>query len=184
MGWGLRVTRTWQTNGVSQLDGESDMVAATSACQGGGGLNKGTMASASSSIWKKDALPFLVLKPDNSVSFSMSLSPLQLLLQCWSSEPVVLSVSLCAIPLRGTPGTPAALCLTQPQSLLLFTNRNYRNFFPGTGTLGWGALCGAGTPCSSKGTSTAEVSLLIFNGHTRVMVPACSMSQTLQPNSR
>ena len=38
------------------------------ACSAGGGLSKGTMASASTSVWEKAVPPDLVLKPDNSVS--------------------------------------------------------------------------------------------------------------------
>ena len=36
---------------------------------------------------------------------------------------------------------------------------------PSTGTLGWVALCGAGTPCSSEGTCAVEISLPIFIYH-------------------
>ena len=54
-----------------------------------------------------------------------------------------------------------SLGLTQPQSLLVFTAR-----CNGTGTLGWGAWWGAGTPHSSRGISVAKLSLLIFICHT------------------
>ena len=38
-----------------------------------GGLRKGTMASASTSVWEKAAPPGFALKPDNSVPPQMSL---------------------------------------------------------------------------------------------------------------
>lgn len=53
----------------------------------------------------------------------MSLSPLQLLIECWSSESVILWVSPCAVPLRGVLGSPTALHLTQSQSLLVFSQK-------------------------------------------------------------
>lgn len=56
-------------------------------------LNKGTMASASISIWNKVASSALSLNPDNSVPSHMSLVPFKLLPQCWSLEQVKLSVS-------------------------------------------------------------------------------------------
>lgn len=58
-------------------------------------------------------------------------------------------VILCAGPLRGTPGNPAVL-LTQiecPQILAAFMGTP----LPGIGSLGWGAPCGVGIPCSSEG---------------------------------
>lgn len=37
---------------------------------------------------------------------------------------------------------------------------------PGTGTLGWEAWCGSGIPQFSGVTSTVEIFLSMFNGHT------------------
>lgn len=54
----------------------------------GGRLRKGTMASANTSVWEKTTSPALVLMPDNSVPPPMSLVPLELLPQRWSSEGV------------------------------------------------------------------------------------------------
>ena len=67
-------------------------------------------------------------------------------------------VSLCG------PFTPGYLCVTQPQSLLLFTARSYGDFSsqhwnPGFGSLVWGCW-------SSGGISTAETFLCVFNWHT------------------
>ena len=63
------------------------------ACQQGGGLNKGTMDSANTSVWEKVAPPALALKPDNSVPPRMSLACFKLLPQHWSSEQMSPSVS-------------------------------------------------------------------------------------------
>ena len=80
-----------------------------------GGLNKGKMASTSSSVWEKAASPDLALKSDNSVPSHMSLTPSELLPQCRSSEQVSPSLSLCVWALlRRTAGTPGALSVTQP----------------------------------------------------------------------
>ena len=66
----------------------------------GEGLRKGKMASASTSFWEKAAFPALALMPDNSFPPHMSLVPFELLPQCWSSEGVSSSMSVCG-PLRG-----------------------------------------------------------------------------------
>lgn len=51
---------------------------------------------------------------------------------------------------------------------------------PGTGTLGWGAAsCGVRIPCSSEATSTAEISLPIFNSYTWVWYPYDANAGTL-----
>ena len=48
-------------------------------------------------------------------------------------------------------------------------------YLPGTGTLGWGSLCGAGTPCP-------EISLLnSYPPHVCGDGPACSESVPLLP---
>ena len=62
-------------------------------------------------------------------------------------------------PLRGVPGTPAALLLTQPQPLPVATARNQGTSLPGTGTLGWGARGGAEIPRFSRGNSAVQMSL-------------------------
>ena len=89
--------------------------------------------------------------------------------QCWSSEQLSLSVMKSVVgPLRGRPGIPEALHLTQPQSWVVFTVRSYGDSVPHTGTLGWAVQHGAGTPCSSGRASAAKISFLIFNWHTWV----------------
>ena len=52
-------------NSVSQVNGVSDMVPASGSV--GKGLIKGTMTSASTSVWEKDAQLALALMPENSV---------------------------------------------------------------------------------------------------------------------
>ena len=56
------------------IDGDSAMVATWVCKPSGGGLNKGTMDSASTSVWEKAIPPALVLKPDNSIPPHMSLA--------------------------------------------------------------------------------------------------------------
>ena len=70
-------------------------------------------------------------------SSHVSLLALKLLPQCWNSE----WESPCTGPLSGMPGDPEALCLTQPQSQLFFTTRNYGDFSNWHWILGWGAYC-------------------------------------------
>ena len=107
-GSGLGQATSWVWQGLreslwqNKVNGDSDMVP---ACLGGG-LNKGTMTSASTFVWKKaDSIAF-TLKPDNSIPPYM---PFELLLQGWSSERVSLSAStLHASSLRKTTGTTGA----------------------------------------------------------------------------
>ena len=54
---------------------------------------------------------------------------------------------------------------------------------PGTVVPECGAQCGAGTPCSSGGTSTAEMSSLMLNRHTVGLGPSLSLSPPLLPVS-
>ena len=49
-----------------------------------------------------------------------------------------------------------------------FHNQKFWGLLPGTGAVDWGAWCGSGTHCSSRGTPVAEIDLLIFNCHTEV----------------
>ena len=90
----------------------------------GVGFSKGTMASAS--CLEESCTPTLTLMPDTSVPPCMPLVPFRLLPQCWSSKEM--SSNLCIGPLRGTPGTLEALCLSQEQSPLVFTATGYGNF--------------------------------------------------------
>ena len=75
----------------------------------GRGLRKGAMASASTSVWEKAALPVLAGQFISTLcvpgTFRASFSP---------------SLSLCR-PFKRNAWTPEALCLTQPQSLLVYT---------------------------------------------------------------
>ena len=54
------------------------------------------------------------------------------------------------------------------QNSCLFLQPEVMGDLSGTGTLGWGAWCEPGTPCSSEGTSTSEIPLPIFICHTWV----------------
>ena len=95
-GWG-RVLGNHQegVSNVSQGDGDSD-VTPVYACSGGG-LSRGTMASASTSVWEKAAPPALTKKPDNSVNACVSLVPFELLPHHWSSEGVSVCKSMCGL---------------------------------------------------------------------------------------
>ena len=75
----------------------------------GGGLIKGTMASASPSVWEKAAPPALSLLLGNLFPPLMTVVPFELLPQCWSSEEVSVYVG----PLRRTLRTPEAFSLTE-----------------------------------------------------------------------
>ena len=107
----------------------------------GGWLSKEAIVSGSTFVPEITAPPVLSMKPDNSVPFCMVLVFLKLLSYHWSSEQVSPSeVTPCAGPLKGVPGTLEALCLTQPQSPLIFTARSYEDFSlwhwnPGLGVL-------------------------------------------------
>ena len=60
-----------------------------------GGLRRGTMLSASSSVLEKAIPPALALMPDTSVPPCMPLLPFKLLPRCWSPEGVSPSKCLC-----------------------------------------------------------------------------------------
>lgn len=140
----------------------------TSAPQEGGGLNKGAVPSASTSFWEKGTPPALILKPDKSVSPCMSLTPFELLPQSWSSEHVSQSASksMCG-PLKKNVFNSSSPLFHSATLFTGFHNQKlWRTSLPTTGTLGWGVLCGAGTPSSSGDTSAAEISLPILNLHT------------------
>ena len=115
------------------------------ASSGGGGLRKGTIASASTSAWEKAIPPVLTLLPDNSVPPHMSLVPAKLLPLHWSSEGVSLSRSVCRAFRRNCLHS-RIVCLPQPRPPLVFTVRSYGmgTCLPHTGTLSFGAWCGAG----------------------------------------
>lgn len=66
-------------------------------------------------------------------------------------------------PLRGEPQCLAAFCLSQTPYPLFFTTRCYGAPLSCTEALGLGTQYGAETPCSSWGTSEAEISLPILN---------------------
>ena len=90
------------------------------------------------------------------------LCPWWLLSCCLSTEAQTqwVQISLCAGHLRGAPGTPAALCVTQPQSPLVCSARSHGDFSSQHWNPGSGAWYGCRTPCSSWGTSIVKISLL------------------------
>lgn len=146
-------------------------------------FRKGRTASASTSIWQKGAsTPALALMPDNEVP---PVGP-WLLSDCCTSAGAQregVPLSPCAGPLRGVPGTAAALFLLSHNPHRFSQPEVIRTSSPGSGTLGQEAWCGAGTPRSSGGTSTAEISLPIFTRHTWVKDQPHSMSLSLLPVS-
>nr|KAF6474786.1 hypothetical protein HJG63_010939 [Rousettus aegyptiacus] len=137
-----------------------------------GGLSKGTMASACTSVWEQTIPLALALKPDSSAPPHTSLAHLKQLLQRWSSERVSPSASKSGCgPFKrkvSTSHSPLShsnryLCwLSQPVvvgiSLL------------GTGTLSWGSPCVAGTLCSSGGGvgCASKIALPILHCHLRL----------------
>nr|KAF6418801.1 hypothetical protein HJG63_008823 [Rousettus aegyptiacus] len=74
--------------------------------------------------------------------------------------------------------------LARPPSPLAFTATVIGTSLPGTGGLGRGAWCGAGTPRCSRGTPTAAPSPSPVLGRRMQWGPACSMSPRLLPVSR
>lgn len=66
VGQGLRESPR-QSKNVSQISGDSDIVATCVCTQGGRELNQKTMASTSFSVWEITAPPALTMKPVNSV---------------------------------------------------------------------------------------------------------------------
>ena len=99
-----------------------------------GGLSKGTLASAH-------------LMPDTSVSPYVPLVPFKLPPQCWSSVGVSLSKWVHVwVPQEELLRT---LVVSSTDSISAgFYSQKFWGLFPVTGTLGWGAWCGSGTPCS------------------------------------
>lgn len=72
---------------------------------------------------------------------------------------------LCVGPLRGAPGTPAAVRLTWTRSLLVFTAMCYGD------SSFW-------HPLLLRATSEAKISIVILNHHTVGVGPACSFPPT------
>ena len=117
-------------------------------------------------------VPFIALMPDTSVSPCMPLLPFNLLCQCWSSQGLNLSKSVCGSFKRNCLGLKKFLPPTQ--SLLGFAARSYGDLLPGTGTLGW---------CLSMELRllTPEISLPNFYPSHLNAGTACSTSSLLLP---
>ena len=98
--------------------------------------------------------------PNSSVFPCMSLvtSP-------WRSEGVSPSKSVCRPFKRNCLGFPKLQAFLSLNSCWFLQPDHMGTSLPGTGTLGWGAWCGAGTLCSSGRTPTAKIPLPIFIGH-------------------
>lgn len=89
------------------------MVPASAGWEGqGGGLNKGTVAFACTSVREPGTPPALVPKPNNSAPPCMSPVTLEQLLQRWSSEQVSMSVRPGKGPLRGRSHSPLSYTAT------------------------------------------------------------------------
>ena len=103
----------------------------------GGGTRRRTVVFASTSFWEKAAPPTLTPMSEKALPPCMSLVP-----QHWSSEEVSLWVPG---PFKVMLQTLEGLCLTHPQSQLIFTARSYEHFSswhwnPRVGGLGWDPL--------------------------------------------
>ena len=92
--------------------------------------------------------PALALMPDTSVPPHMPLVPFTMLPQCWSSEGVSVSNSLCGV----RPFKRRLLRIWQVllplQPPLVLQPEVMETYLPGTGTVGWRTWCRAGTPHS------------------------------------
>lgn len=118
--------------GDCHFEGDSNVA---SARRKRGRLSKDATASTSSSSWGKAAPVTLTLKLDNSVLLRVSLVPLKLPPQGWSSEQVShQKVSLCVDLLRGELDTSALVPLSH--HLRGFSQPGFvGTSLPGTGTL-------------------------------------------------
>ena len=101
----------------------------------GEGLRKGTVVSASTSIWEKDAPPGLTLMPDNSVPPHMSLVPFELLPQWWTLEGISLSKLVCGPFKRNCLGLQKPSALLSHNPCWSLEPEIMRTSLPGTGTL-------------------------------------------------
>ena len=125
--WWSRASENHQgwVNSVSLVGGVSDMVSTCQLCGcAGGEIKKETVASVSTSVWKKAGLHDLMW--GISVPPHMSLVPFNQLPLCWSSQSVSVHKSVWG-PLRGISRDSSSFCIPKPQSLLLFTDRSYGN---------------------------------------------------------
>ena len=96
------------------------------------------MASASSTILEKAV-------PEYFSSFSYASGAFQTAALVLELKSEWVQVSLGVGPLRGTVRKSSSFCLPQPKSPLVFIAKVMGTYLPGTGTLGWGACCRAGT---------------------------------------
>ena len=90
--------------------------------------------------------PALVLIPDTWVSPCTAQVPFKLLPWCWSSEIMSLNKSVCDLVKRNCLGHRSFFHWLNPCWFL--QPEVMGTYLPGSGTLGWGAWCGAGTPGS------------------------------------
>lgn len=90
---GLCGPTSWEGQGLRELPGQSDLCvnqktqtwwSSASAHQEKEELNKVTMDSANTFVWKKNPSSALTQKPDNSIPPLMFWALFKLLLQCWS----------------------------------------------------------------------------------------------------
>ena len=123
---------------------------------------------ANRSIPEKSTLSTLALKPDNSVPPHVSLALLELLPQHWTSESVSPHKSVYGSFKEELPGTPEASISLSLNPHWFLQPELMGTSLPGTGGPGWGARFGAGTPCSSTGTSAPKLCLPVYNHHTWV----------------
>ena len=142
------ITRVGKTVWARLMESQTCCLPASSV---GGGFIKETIACASTSIWEKAARP-----PQFSL-WCQTIQVLQVCLWCLSSccpsaeaQREWVWVSFSVHPLRGTAWNSSNLHIPQPQSLLLFTPRSYRDFClePWTGepSVGSGPLFLRGEP--------------------------------------
>ena len=103
------------------------------------GLREGTVSSVSTSVWEKTARDAgqLCSSPCIAGAFPSAAHAVELRgsgseqIRAWALE-------------EELPGTPEALCLLRPQSLMVFAARSYGTSLPGPGTPGWGSGVGLG----------------------------------------
>ena len=119
--------------------------------------------------WRKQTLSALTPKADNSVPPWMSLTCLSSRCSNAGAQSQSVQVRLRMGPLRGTAWDSKNPVSVSHNPHWFSQPKVIRTALPGTWTLDCGSWCGAGAPCSSGATSTAEISSQFSTATCRVV---------------
>ena len=162
-----------RANGVSQVDGSSDMAPACWLCGCVEGSERDNGLCLPFCLGESCA-PALALMPDPTLSPCMPLVPFKLLPWCWSSEEVSLSKSMCGFLKRNYLGLQKFLPSTH--SPLVFAARSYGDLSS------WHWNPGLGGPGVGLVLLAPEISLPDFYLPHICVGPAHSVCQPLLPD--